>query len=654
MTSLLSLQESLLGRWSLERELGRGGMGSVWLARDLRLDRPVAIKVLHPALASERQHRERFLREARTAARLAHPHIVPIYSVEARDDLAAIVMGLVDGETLADRIRRRGAIPAAEGERILRELAWALSYAHQSGIVHRDLTLANVLLERETGRAVLVDFGLAAEIEGENGAPMFGTPGFLAPEVIRGEPATPQSDLYALGVIGYTMLAGRPPFTGNTTGELLARHLVQPPPDLAQAAMSASRRLTDSVMRCLAKDPAERPESAGALLAGLERIPEPVTVAPALTEWFTRWERIRTIYAIATPVLGMQTWLLVWGYFQSGVYELVIAAVIGTVLSITAVPLIAHAIAEVVALRRLHGQGFGVADIRAAWSHWTATLQRQHDREGLPPLPGRVVFDLTVIGAVGIAALLAVIFPLLPILAPDDTAMTRSVLLAWASNVYLWVLTGVGIGFVAPGVRLSPTGLFRRLTHRFWNSRLAGGVARLAVLGQQRRLAASSTLHRNTEMVLGLAMEELWDALPPGLRAELPEVPSLWRTLQAAAEELRDLGDRLAQSEHDIGADDPSEVQRLATVRVTVQARQREAVAALERLRLQLLRAVAERRATADLTHHLEVAHALERSLIADLAGHAELRRHLARTSRPEPHERGTPSPTPTPTRAAA
>jgi hypothetical protein len=259
-----------------------------------------------------------------------------------------------------------------------------------------------------------------------------------------------------------------------------------------------------------------------------------------------------------------------------------------------------------------------------------------------------VVFDLTVIGAVSLAVLFGVIFPLLPILAPVDTNLTRSVLAAWASNVYLWVLTGVGIGFVAPGIRVAPVGWFRRLTHRFWTSRFAGAITRMAVIGQGQRHAASNTLHRNTEMVLGLAMEELWDALPHALRNDLSGVPTLWRTLQAAAEELRDLADRLAESEQHVGADDPDEVLRLAAVRTTVLARQREAIAALERLRLQLLRAVAERRATADLTQHLEIARDLEQSLLADLAGHAELRRFLAHT------DRSTPTPTPTPTRAAA
>jgi hypothetical protein len=237
---------------------------------------------------------------------------------------------------------------------------------------------------------------------------------------------------------------------------------------------------------------------------------------------------------------------------------------------------------------------------------------------------------------------------LLPVLAPVDTNLTRSVLAAWASNVYLWVLTGVGIGFVAPGIRVAPGGWFRRLTHRFWTSRFAGAITRMAVIGQRHQLAAASTLHRNTEMVLGLAMEELWSALPHALREELAEVPSLWRTLQAAAEELRDLADRLAESEQQVGADDAEEVLRLAAVRTTVLARQREAIVALERLRLQLLRAVAERRATADLTQHLEIARDLEQRLIADLAGHAELHRFLARS------DMSTPTPTPTPSRAAA
>ncbi len=160
-TRLCALQELLLGRYSLERELGRGGMGTVYLARDVALDRPVAIKVLHPELAAQSEARALFLREARTAARLAHPHIIPIFAVEEHADAVFFVMAVVDGETLGQRIRRRGPMHADDAGRMLRETAWALGYAHSHGVIHRDLTLENILVEHTTGRAVLADFGIA-------------------------------------------------------------------------------------------------------------------------------------------------------------------------------------------------------------------------------------------------------------------------------------------------------------------------------------------------------------------------------------------------------------------------------------------------------------------------------------------------------------
>ncbi len=644
MTTLLALQSVLLGRYSVERELGRGGMATVWLARDLRLDRLVAIKVLRAELAERPEEQERFLHEARMAARLAHPHIVPINAVVSDGAIAAIVMAFVDGETLGARIRRRGPLAAGEAERVLREVGWALGYAHQTGVVHRDLTLENILIERDSGRALLADFGLAAETTGDAGAPVFGTPGFLAPEVIRGEAVTPASDLYALGVIGYTALAGTPPFTGETTGEMLARHLVQPPPDLA-AHCHASPRLVNAVLRCLAKDAADRPADATAFLAALERAPEPVAIAPPLVAWFSRWERFRTIYAVAIPMLALPTWLLIWGYFTSGIAGFVRAATFVVAASFTVLPIAAHLAAEVVELRRLRGRGFGVADLRAAWPHWIERLEREHRREGLPPLPGRVIFDLTVIGAAALLMLYVVVSPLLPILMPIDTNLARAILMDWASNVYLAVMTGIGIGLVTPGVRIPPRGLFRRLTSRFWHSRLAGVVGRLAGTGQRHRLAASSTIHRNTELVLALALEDLWKAMPPALRDGLDDVPALGRTLQRSAAELRDLGARLAEAEHNVASHDPDEAARVRSAHEAITARQRETITMLERLRLQLLRTVADRQPTADLDAHLARARELERTLLAELGGHAAVRRLLDRQR--SGRHRGSPTPSP-------
>lgn len=163
----LDLQAAVAGRYSLERELGRGGMGIVYLARDVSLDRPVAIKLLPPDIAARPGLRERFLREARTAAGLSHPNIVPIHAVEETERLVWFVMAFVPGESLGERLRARGALPPAEATRILRDVAWALSYAHGQGVIHRDVKPDNILLESGGRRALIADFGIAAPLRGE-------------------------------------------------------------------------------------------------------------------------------------------------------------------------------------------------------------------------------------------------------------------------------------------------------------------------------------------------------------------------------------------------------------------------------------------------------------------------------------------------------
>lgn len=162
MDTFFALQTAVAGRYSLVREIGRGGMGIVFLARDVALDRPVAIKLLPPMLAGQPQLRERFLREARTVAQLAHPNIVPIHAVEEHHELVFFVMAYVDGETLGARVRRSGPIAPIEATRVMQEVAWALSHAHARGIVHRDVKPDNVMLEAESGRAIVTDFGIAA------------------------------------------------------------------------------------------------------------------------------------------------------------------------------------------------------------------------------------------------------------------------------------------------------------------------------------------------------------------------------------------------------------------------------------------------------------------------------------------------------------
>src|SRR6266571_9558957 len=181
----LDFQGAVAGRYSLERELGRGGMGVVYLAREVRLDRPVAIKLLPPEFAALQPLRDRFMREARTAARLSHPYIVPIHAVDEIGGFVFIVMAYVDGGTLAQRLAAHGPLPAHDVTRIMREVAWALAYAHAQGVVHRDIKPANILLERGTGRAMVADFGiarLAASTPVTGAGRMVGTAQVVSPE----------------------------------------------------------------------------------------------------------------------------------------------------------------------------------------------------------------------------------------------------------------------------------------------------------------------------------------------------------------------------------------------------------------------------------------------------------------------------------------
>lgn len=255
------LRAALRGQYAIERELGRGGMGIVLLARDERLDRLVALKVLPPALAEQQQTRERFLREARMSAQLSHPNIVPVYRADDIGGFAFFAMGYVDGETLADRIRDRGSLPPHEVVRILREVAWALAYAHARGIVHRDVKPENILIERGSGRAIVTDFGIArADFNPALTADghVLGTVHYMSPEQATGEALDGRSDLYALGCVGFLALSGRLPFEASTPQAILVAHATRNPPPLRSLAPSVPAALAAVIDRCLAKDPDAR------------------------------------------------------------------------------------------------------------------------------------------------------------------------------------------------------------------------------------------------------------------------------------------------------------------------------------------------------------------------------------------------------------
>jgi serine/threonine-protein kinase len=264
---LTQLRAQLGDRYDIDRELGRGGMGAVYLARDRRLGRPVALKVLPEEMADNSQLRDRFLRETRTAASFSHPNIVPVYSIEEGDGLLAYAMAFVEGESLADRVKRSGPLTIRETVKLLQDTGYALAYAHGRGVVHRDIKPDNIMLERATGRAMVMDFGIsrgiAAAPAGATQAltrigEVVGTPEYMSPEQATGDDVDGRSDLYSLGLTAYFALTGRPAFTGDTTGKVLARQITEPVPPIQSVRTDTPAALAAAIDRCVKKDAADR------------------------------------------------------------------------------------------------------------------------------------------------------------------------------------------------------------------------------------------------------------------------------------------------------------------------------------------------------------------------------------------------------------
>ena len=257
-------------QYDLEGEIGRGGMSVVYRAVDRRLGRPVAVKVLPPELAYDPAVRARFTREAQTSALLAHPHIVPIFDVGEREGIAYFVMGLVTGGNMATLLAREPRQPIDEVRRLLCEIADALGYAHVRGVIHRDIKPDNILLDGESGRAMVTDFGIARAIEAGTRLTVtgiaVGTPTYMSPEQAIGEREIDgRSDLYSLGVLGYQMLTGRVPFTAGNSMALLMKQVTERPRPIAELRPETPKPLRDAIERALMKAPEDRWPTANAL-----------------------------------------------------------------------------------------------------------------------------------------------------------------------------------------------------------------------------------------------------------------------------------------------------------------------------------------------------------------------------------------------------
>src|SRR5438067_13444084 len=334
-------------------------MGVVYLARELRLDRRVAIKLLPPERAVQPAARERFLREARTAAQLSHPGIVPIFAVHEVSDFVYFAMAYVDGDTLGRRVLQRGPLPYVTAARLREGVARALAYAHDRGVVHRDVKPDNILLEAATGRALVSDFGIARVGSATTTGPqrVVGTAEFMSPEQVLGERVDPRSDLYSLGVVGFFALSGELPFVGPDDMPVLARHVRDQPPRLASVAPAVPPRLAETIDRCLAKDPGAR-------------FPNGAALADALAAALDRRAAV-AVRAFVTEARQLSTATLSYGAFASVAFPLLIlraleardaqprAVAIAVAVAIVATPL-AVMLARV---RRLLQAGYGRRDL---------------------------------------------------------------------------------------------------------------------------------------------------------------------------------------------------------------------------------------------------------------------------------------------------
>jgi len=567
-------------------------MGVVYLAREVQLDRPVAIKLLPPKLATQPDLRERFMREARMAARLSHPYIVPTHAVDEIGGFVFYVMAYVDGDTVAQRVAARGPMAPADVTRMLREVAWALAYAHAQGVVHRDVKPANILIDKASSRAMVTDFGIARQTDTSGltaAGELLGTPEYMSPEQGCGEPVDGRSDLYSLGIVGYFALTGAVPFAGSVS-KVLAQQITKVPPSMASVARGTPRALSDAIDKCLAKSPDARFPTgealADALAPGLAKsadVPVPLRV-------FTDRRNIAMLVApaamLASAGIGIMaspeaSWLLRLGLIGG-------AATLPILMTLNR-------------LRKLARHGYGPEDVASALRAKYDRMREEFLFEFGPTASTRERVVLA-----GGRALLWVALASAVVMVSGEVAGGPSAIPRWYAHFLgRWtpVLGAVTVlGLYGGALAMIFGGRWKRLRTgegplwaKLWRSKFGVWLGRVAATNLRDRAVPAD---RPTELKIAMSAESLFQSLPKPLRESLGDVPAVLRGLQerahATREQIAKLDSVFASGTGDAREHAGDKREALAgdvkKSRAVAEARLAELVTALETVRLDLLR----------------------------------------------------------------
>ncbi len=653
-SDFIALQSALAGEYSLDREIGRGGMGIVYLAREVRLARPVAIKVLPPGIAARAELRSAFLGEAQTVARLNHPNIVPVYAAGERNGFAYIVMAYVDGFTLGERLRMRGPLLPGQAARVLREVAWALAYAHGAGIVHRDVSAENIMLERGTERAIVTDFGIASAMDSaalNADGRVMGNAYYVSPEQAAGEPLDERSDLYSLGVAGFYALTGRLPFEGETSSEIVTQHLTRVAPAITSVAPTVPPRLAAAVERCLHKEPIRRYRNAESFAEAIDLAFEHAKDVPVpLRSWITQGEKelparfaMVGMGAIAGTMIAFVSGQAWWSVVPLGIMS-----------TVSMGPWMTR-------LRQILGEGYTTDDLSAALrEHQLARAEEmEYERRLGSPLVKRVlriVFGASTAATALAAYEMSQVWTLqsaVKVVQPGAFQFARAygAVIQSAEIQALAVLFAGLAGLTIAGVPLAGEFIRFRLSSRiagasisFWKSKWGRRIAKLASLGQKKVDRPMLGMPVLTEIALGRATDHLYEALPKEARRQLATLPATVRRLEEDAHKLRDsisaLDDQLAAFER--GGGGMNELERtelsdeLRVQRDLAGERLASTVGAIENIRLDLLRLQMGNASIQSVTESLESALSIGKQIELTMLAQSEIEALL----RPPPMDR--------------